>query len=94
MILYEKCKANISNVIIGVSDELPNSVDNRLKFDFWLWNETYLSFSYFYLYFSPSEQNQGFNINPNIGPGGKNKSIVGSFVAVLTTIVFLSGQQL
>ena len=61
----------------------------RLNFDFCLFNVTHFNVIWFLSHFSPSEQNEGLNINPNILPSGKNKSIVGPFVAVLATIVFL-----
>ena len=49
----------------------------------------HLSLPIVFVHFSPPEQNQGFNLNPNIGPNGKNKSIVGPFVAGIATIVFI-----
>ena len=47
-----------------------------------------IHFDSLYLNCSPSNQNPGFNVNPNIGPDGKNKSIVSPKVAKIASIVF------
>ena len=92
MKFYEKWKdQHVTNHLgalnIEASNELSNNelAVNRLeKCNIFI----ALVFDCYYSYYSPSHENLSFYMNPNIGPDGKNNSIVSPTVAKIASVVF------